>query len=247
MNEARLRPVLANNAYTSGSRRKELATIREDESNDQELSTINSVSKLSIKADGTELGDSFEEEAVPSDPLSPLSSFGDEGSLSRYFLPQNRIGKVACCRLKNLGEDAERFSQETGIPVHELSKEELETLFPKLRSISEDTKLARSRSVVIGNSQSFEKDLPAHLQAIVAQNGPQSLYEYEYEKGSHKVLVYERFGTEPRSLLQIISSDEPPQLTDTGEVDSTKVILQVEVSYQFWLSQISRYLKFSIS
>jgi len=166
----------------------------------------------------------------PTSEKSPVSNLSmDDGSMiSRsYLLPPNGLGKVACCRLKDLGEEELVLARETGIPVHELTKEERETLFPKLRSISEDPTVARSRSMVIGNSTSFERDFPAHLQAIVAENGPQALYEYEYERGFHKVLVYERFGNDPRSLMRVISTHEPLQLVD---VDNTKVIVQVEVS-----------------
>jgi hypothetical protein len=153
---------------------------------------------------------------------------------SRLILAQNsqslHVGRVICCSIKDLPPVQQQRAKELGVPVHELSREELEEIFPKVRSISEEVPLSRHRSAVIGNSKSFEKNFPAHLQAIVNQNGPQSLFEYEYEKGTHKVLVYEAFGPSPRDLLRVHISDKPPVLFREGFLDDDKVIVQVEVS-----------------
>jgi len=213
--------------YPSEHATSPLTTIHENESQDPELSAVGE--ERTWEGD---IGDSFDESSrrvpntLPKSPVSGNVSILSEDNTSRssYFLPANKIGMVACCRIKNLGEEAEMFGRETGIPMQQLTKEELEVLFPKLRSIPENSSLSRSRSVVIGNSRSFEKDFPAHLQAIVAENGPQSLYEYEYEKGTHKVVVYNQFGPDPRNLLKVMSSNEPPEV-----VDKIKVTIQVEV------------------
>jgi hypothetical protein len=167
--------------------------------------------------------------------LSPELTKEDESALerSRMMLAQNsqnlHVGRIVCCSIKDLSPAQQQRARELGVAVHELSPAELEEIFPKVRSISEDLPLSRHRSAVIGNSKSFEKDFPAHLQAIVNQNGPQSLYEYEYEKGTHKVLVYEAFGLDPRDLLRVHISDKPPVLFREGFLDDNKVIVQVEV------------------
>lgn len=167
--------------------------------------------------------------------MSPELTKEDDSALerSRMILAQNsqnpHVGRIVCCSIKDLSPAQQQRARELGVAVHELSPAELEEIFPKVRSISEDLPLSRHRSAVIGNSKSFEKDFPAHLQAIVNQNGPQSLYEYEYEKGTHKVLVYETFGPDPRDLLRVHISDKPPVLFREGFLDDNKVIVQVEV------------------
>ena len=154
----------------------------------------------------------------------------DEPNPGRCVMPINNLGRVVCCSVKNLNPESARLAEESGLPIHELSKEDLEALFPKVRTISEQMPLSRNRSHIIGNSRTFEEDLPSHLQNIVQENGPQSLYQYEYETGVHKVIVYERFGPDPRETLHIRVSNRPPQLYQEGLFDPDKVIIQVEVS-----------------
>lgn len=165
-------------------------------------------------------------------PKSKPNSVFDEDSI--YNLGRHRgVGRIVCCSVKNLGDRASIISQETGLPIHELTKEQLAEIFPKVRSISETAPMMRGRSRIIGNSNSFERDLPAHVQALVAENGPQSLYEYEFEKGTHKVVLYNKFGTDPRSLLKVHTSELPPILFEQSLQTMNKVIVQVEVCTKY--------------
>jgi len=136
------------------------------------------------------------------------------------------VGRVVCYSVKNHKDWKER----TGNSIHELSREELAEIFPKLRSISEEGFMSHPRSQIIGNSNSFEKDMPAHVQVMFGDGGPKSLYEYEYDRGSHEVVMYSRFGDDPKALLKIHKARQPPQPVGEGLMDFNRVLVQVEAS-----------------
>jgi hypothetical protein len=138
-------------------------------------------------------------------------------------------GRIMCRGFRGLTEKQLEYSRRYGIPVHELTNEELALIFPKLRSVPKDNASLRVQSVVMGNSNSFEKNLPASYQVTLDQDVPQSLFEYEYESGAHKVLVYEEFGTQARSLLKIHCSGKPPERNDEELINFNSVVVQVEV------------------
>ena len=218
-------PVLHSEEKSAGDEREDLTITTRDSLASE------SCSKVPL---AEESRDSLPEILPKSIANSDRFQVNDDASAlerSRTILSRNQslVGKIVCCSVKDLDPAQERRHQEMGKAVLELTHEDLEEMFPKVRSISEDIPLSRHRSCVIGNSKSFEKDFPAHLQAIVKQNGPQSLYEYEYEKGTHKVLVYEDFGPDPRCSLRVHISEKPPMLFREGFQDENKVIVQVEV------------------
>jgi NADPH:quinone reductase-like Zn-dependent oxidoreductase len=66
--------------------------------------------------------------------------------------------------------------------------------------------------------------------ALNSTGGAQSLYEYEYETGIHKVLYYESFGEKPKDLLKIHSAKSPPVRYENGLIEFNRVVVQVEVS-----------------
>jgi hypothetical protein len=161
-----------------------------------------------------------------------------DSNLVPFSLALNSAPRAVCCSIKNLSPEQLQLARETGIPIHELSQEELQTIFPKLRSVSTDRALP-SRSLVIGNSLSFEKEVPAHVQAVLKKKGPQSLYEYEYESATQQLLLYETFGPNPRELLKLHTADGPPQKLQDNLLGHERVVVQVEVSLCSFLNGLS--------
>jgi hypothetical protein len=139
--------------------------------------------------------------------------------------------RAGCRSIKSLSASDMQLACEIGLPIHELNQEELAAIFPRLRSVVNDES-SRKQSHVIGNANSFERDLPAHVQAVLEQEGPQSLcslYEYEYESPVHKILLFESFGDTPKDLLKLHSSVGQPH-NDAISLDHDMVLVQVEVS-----------------
>jgi hypothetical protein len=160
----------------------------------------------------------------------------DSWSLDRS-VPQPRgiAAKLVCCGINNLTDDQLNWSRLNGVALQELSADELATIFPKLRLVS-DQKESQFRSEVIGNSNSFEKNVPAHLQwlplkTLVEDSGPQSLYEYEFERGTHMNVTFAGFGPLPRTLIKVERHKEPPRSYEKGLVSFNKILVQVEVCF----------------
>ena len=190
-----------------------------------------------------------EDDIIPDRWRTTVTAVGDDSDAPRKWQPEvlppedtksgpemrpfslalNPTPRAVCCSIKNLSPEQLKLARETGLPVHELSQGELATIFPKLRSVANDNKYARPQSLVIGNSLSFERDLPAHVQAVLNDEGPQSLYEYDYESAVQKTLLYEAFGNKPRELLKIHETDGPPAMLELGLLDDSRVLVQVEV------------------
>jgi len=174
---------------------------------------------------------------VPFDLPQPRSWKSNGSSLEQntsrgIVQARNGFDKIVCCSVKNLSDEASVWTMRTGIPIQELSREELSAIFPRLRVVSDDNGLlpaVNRASELVGNSQYVETKLPAHLQATVAATGPQSLYEYEYERGRHMNVVYTEFGPNPHSLLQVLVYDKPPERITSGLITYNKVVVQVEV------------------
>jgi hypothetical protein len=150
-------------------------------------------------------------------------------------LPRGIASKLVCCGISNLTEEQLNWSRQNGVAIQELSADELATIFPKLRLVS-DKKESQSRSEVIGNSNSFEKNFPANLQwlpskTLVEDSGPQSLYEYEFESGTHMNVIFAGFGPLPRTLIKVEAHKEPPRSYDKGLVSFNKIVVQVEVRF----------------
>jgi hypothetical protein len=160
----------------------------------------------------------------------------DSWSLDRS-VPQPRgiASKLVCCGVSNLTEEQWNWSRQNGVAIQELSADELATIFPKLRLVS-DKKESQYRSEVIGNSNSFEKNLPANLQwlpskSLVEDSGPQSLYEYEFERGTHMNVTFAGFGPLPRTLIKVETHKEPPRSYEKGLVSFNKILVQIEVRF----------------
>lgn len=173
--------------------------------------------------------------AVATVDPSGMAAYKEQSAPENAFeksLPRGLGGKIVCCSIKNATQDEMNWSKQSGLPIHELSSDELATIFPKLRLVS-DKNESNFRSAVIGNSNSFEKNLPAHLQlppkALIADSGPQSLFEYEYERGKHMKVSFAGFGPLPRTLIKVETYEEPPPSYERGLVSYNKVLVQVEV------------------
>jgi hypothetical protein len=157
----------------------------------------------------------------------------DTWNLDRSVPPPRSIAdKLVCCGINNYTQEELNWSRRTGMLIHELNADELAAIFPKLRLVS-DKNESKSRSEVIGNSNSFEKNFPAHLQlpseALVAGSGPQSLFEYEYECGMHMNVTYAGFGPLPRTLIKVETHKAPPRSYERGCISYNKVLVQIEV------------------
>jgi hypothetical protein len=160
-------------------------------------------------------------------------------------LPLGGLGKIVCCSIKNASDEQLRWSHQTGLPLHELSSDELATIFPKLRLVS-DKHESKYGSAVIGNSNSFEKNLPAHLQlpnkALVLDSGPQSLFEYEYERGRHMNVIFSGFGPLPCTLITVVTYKQPPPSYEKGLISYNEVLVQVEVRSRLMVGNLLRYV-----
>jgi hypothetical protein len=138
-----------------------------------------------------------------------------------------------CCSVRNLSPEARMLAMKSGLAVHELSDEELALIFPKLRTVTDSGDSKATRTEVIGNGNSFEKEIPAHLQLsdqTLAGNLPTSLLEYEYATGQHMSVVYRAFGKGARDVLSVEVYQEPPLRYDPGTHSFTRALVQVEVS-----------------
>lgn len=149
--------------------------------------------------------------------------FRDEESSTTNSYSHSRShwsSRVVCCSVKNLAARELDNERENGLPYKELSREELEEMFPKLRTVVD------KKAEVIGTCNSFEEHIPAHLQTNLAIRGrPQSLYEYEYESGENLFVSYDTFGPDAQNLLKI-RGEEVSQTFCQG---TCSVLLQVEV------------------
>jgi hypothetical protein len=161
-------------------------------------------------------------------PIEERPGGYDAAIYSLEVLDQTREPKGFCCSIKNLTRDQAKWSAKSGLPFHELSQKELYTIFPKIRSVRDDQN--NSVTEVIGTSNNYEVNFPAHLQTSLTSNGPQSILEYEYEKGVHMFVTYKQFGSDARSLIQVETAPTPPPKILKGNSSQNKVMIQVEVS-----------------
>eukprot|EP00977_Amphora_coffeiformis_P009417 scaffold2179_cov165-Amphora_coffeaeformis.AAC.21 len=133
-----------------------------------------------------------------------------------------------CKVFRNLSDAELVRAMESGIPVHELTLEELAEIFPKIRMVA-DEHSSDQTSLVLGNANSFDDSRPALLQvpskAIKPALGLQSLYEYDFTSGKHMTVSYDSCGSDPRSSLMVITHGDPPV-----SKESKFAVIQVEAS-----------------
>ena len=133
-----------------------------------------------------------------------------------------------CKALRHLSDEDLVRVMESGVPVHELTYEELAEIFPKIRMVA-DEKSPEHSSMVLGNSNSFDDSRPALVQVpsktIKPALGLQSLYEYDFTSGKHMSVSYNSCGADPKSSLSVTTHDDPPESNG-----STFALIQVEVS-----------------
>jgi hypothetical protein len=143
-------------------------------------------------------------------------------------LTGNKLKTLWCTTTKLRSEDMPK-GLKARYPINELSRADLAEIFPKLRSVSEDETSKKKRSQILGSpSTSVADGLPATFQVLINDDGTQALYEYEYDTGTHQVLVFQKFGMDPRKTLKLHKTDLPPE---SFERDSHiyKVMVQIEV------------------
>lgn len=128
--------------------------------------------------------------------------------------------KIRCCSGKNNG-NKNTFLCGNGAYAHD------EQGFPIVRMIADEKGGGLQHSSVVAKIKDFKGNVPAHLQvspdAFLATQGPQSLYEYEYDDAEHMDVAYSHFGPNPLSLLMIRHHPAPPVDSEKGSV------VQVEV------------------
>lgn len=130
------------------------------------------------------------------------------------------VRRVACCSIKNLSELEHAWTMEMGIPIYQLSHDELIKTFPKLLAVTDN------RAEVIGRSSEFQHSFPAHLQASLTIRGePQSLYEYNYESEEHRFVSYKSFSPVSQALMCV----EVGKLGRPPAIGTSDVLIQVEV------------------
>ena len=134
--------------------------------------------------------------------------------------------RALCATRRCMTPEQQWISSQTGIPYNELTPQELAVLFPKVRSVCDEGSVSSS-SVMLG---SFDRSLPAHLQADLGMDGPHSLFEYEYETGVHMQIAYNEFDQIELTSMKLESLSTPTPKRAQSKKDSNEVIVQVEVS-----------------
>lgn len=195
---------------------------------EEDIVDLNNADKFEPASDALGPVTSTKEPEIPVDPIIQSASNETKGGTKKAVsagtrnqsMRKLRPNRVVCRSITDLSSRQRKIATETGIPIHELSKEDLATYFPKLRTVVDD------KAEVIGNCNSFEAFLPAHLQTTLLRRGkPQSLYEYEYETGKHMFVSYSAFGPDARSLIELRPG---PELKDNPTGMAT-ALMQVEV------------------
>jgi len=148
-----------------------------------------------------------------------LAPAGSSPSIDRLQHYPRALNRMVCCSVKNLSPQQRDFVEKIGVPIHEISQAELTEIFPRLRSVGEDT------TEVVGQG-TFDDDLPAYLQtSLQIREKPQSLLEYAYDRGTHQCVTYSTFGPNAENIIHLNDSPEIEAVPEgTGDV-----IVQVEV------------------
>lgn len=178
---------------------------------------------------------SISPDLIRSGRSAPRSQKGIDCEVSRALISSKLgVGRLVCRSSKEVDEETLFWTMRSGIPIHELTPNELAEILPGIRLIPDNHHGTQDKnSILIGPSNSFEANLPAHLQlpawSFEIGKGPQSLYEYEYGHGSHMNVVFDEFGENPLSLIRLVQYDTPPEAYKKGTVDYNKVVVQIEV------------------
>ncbi len=139
----------------------------------------------------------------------------------------------ACRSIRNLSELERILSMKAGIPIYQLSRDELIEMFPKLVAVAD------KRVEVIGRSSEFQSSIPAHLQASLGNQGePQLLYEYNYESEEHKFVSYRSFSASPLASMHV----ETRKIDRSPSVGTIDVLIQVEVRMRITLDNVHQLL-----
>ena len=138
--------------------------------------------------------------------------------------------RLPLCRvLRRLSDDELVRVMESGLPIHELTVEELAEIFPKLRMVADERSNDQS-SLVLGNTNSFDDSRPALLQvpskALKPAFGLQSLYEYDFTSGKHMSASYDACGNDSIASISVVTHDEPPAISEPNFA-----VIQVEVCF----------------
>jgi hypothetical protein len=134
------------------------------------------------------------------------------------------IGRSLCGRVKKLTPEQRKWTEENGIPFHELSVEKQSRLFPKNRAIADSDKQAPS-SAISDPQESNDSQLSGR-QPSFALTGPLSCYEYEYATGKNTFLSYDCFGND--SLTVVCAPTPEAKCHDESKVQN-EVLVMVEV------------------
>lgn len=140
-------------------------------------------------------------------------------------VPNQPHWKTMCCSIKDLSIEQQRISAESGIPLHELSPKELASIFPKVRKVPVDQKYGRFTA--LEDPRTFG-DYSASLEADPNCDGPQSLFQYEYETGAHMFVSYDSFGGSCESVPMQVNCAPVPRPSKDSK-GSNRIIVQIEV------------------
>ena len=124
--------------------------------------------------------------------------------------PSRLGGRAICCSVKGLSSEQLKWSEESGIPFHELSPEEQSKLFPKNRTVPDADQYIPSS--VFAERQNSKNITPG---------SPLSLFEYEYDNGRSMYLSYANFG----DALTLFRGLAP----DITSFEKNKMLVMVEV------------------
>lgn len=193
--------------------------ISNDEMNSNHLSVIeeeNSDDEVKISASELTIMESKTmknlDDATKEPPNSLTSSSYD---LSRAS------GRRICCSVKNLPYEQLKWSEESGIPFHELSRQEQSSLNSNKASLEDDQIFGKSSAFV--DAQISSGLIP--VQSWTSQSDPLSLFKYDCNSSVQTYVSYDHFGSK---TLKVTTAPAPRK----AKRDS--IWVKVEVStYQF--------------
>jgi hypothetical protein len=196
--------------------------LRTDVSSSQ-TSMVSSNHVRSEKGDPLVVQSRYEHETDTLDPFIQAECSTERIVAQCFASATSRDGAAhrgACRSIRNLSESERILSMKAGIPIYQLSRDDLIEMFPKLVAIAD------KRVEVIGRSSEFQSSIPAHLQASLANQGePQLLYEYNYESEEHKFVSYRAFNASPLASMHV----ETRKIGRSPSVWTVDVLIQVEV------------------
>jgi hypothetical protein len=134
-------------------------------------------------------------------------------------------GRRICCSVKNLPYEQLKWSEESGIPFHELSREEQSSINSNKASTAGDQKYVQSGAL---DDHKISSGVIS-AQSWTSQPDPLSLFKYDCNSSVQMYVSYDQFGSK---ILKVTTAPTP------RKTRRDNIWIKVEVSshwFQHWL------------